>query len=358
MFKVCIIGSGMIAESAHIPAYRFFKDDFTVTAICDNREEAAKGAKERNGIPNYYTSAQEMLEKEKPDVVSVCVPNFLHKEMSLLALNCGANVLCEKPLAFTKSDADELFDCAKKQGKVLMACQSMRFTPDRLKAKSLIDEGEIGDIYYGEFSRIRRRGMPRWGTFHIKKYSCGGAFVDLGVHMLDALLWLTGNPELKAVSATTKICHAEEIGSLASSGARTGVVNNKREFKLEEMNVEDFSSGSLLFKNDLRINFTVSWNANMPDASSIKLIGKKNGIFIPECELYTGEDICNKFDIEPDKYQGNAFPGHFYVVEDLLKVLNGEKEPIIKPEETINVAKIIENVYKSAETGKEIILND
>ena len=128
-----------------------------------------------------------MLEKEKPDLVSVCVPNCFHKEYTLMALNHGVNVLCEKPLAFTYADAKEMFDTAKKNGRLLMACQSMRFTPDRLAAKRFIDEGNLDEIYYAELSRVRRRGIPTWGTFHMKKISCGGAFVDIGVHMLDAL---------------------------------------------------------------------------------------------------------------------------------------------------------------------------
>lgn len=346
MFKVCIIGSGMIAEAAHIPAYRNFKD-FTVSAICDNNLEKVKDAAKRNEIPAYYTDAEEMLLKEKPDVVSICVPNFLHKEFSILALKHDANVLCEKPLAFTEADAKEMFALAKQHNKILMACQSMRFTQDRLLAKKLIDENVIGDIYYGEFSRIRKRGLPRWGTFHIKNFSCGGAFVDLGVHMVDALVWLMGNPQLKSVCATTKVNHADEIGTLSETGARTGIVNNARKFDINEMDVEDFSSGSLLFENDLRINFTVAWNANMPESSSINLIGNKNGIYLPDCKLISAkeEKILTP---TKDKFEGNAFPGHFHVIEDLLKVLKSEKEPIIKPEETINVAKIIEGIYTSA----------
>ena len=354
MFKVCIIGCGMIAEAAHIPAYRNFKD-FTITAICDTNIQKVTDAAKRNEIPNFYSDAEEMLLKEKPDLVSVCVPNFLHKDFCALALKHNANVLCEKPLAFTEKDAVELFSLAKKQNKTLMACQSMRFTPDRLLAKKLIDENIIGEIYYGEFSRIRRRGLPRWGTFHIKKFSCGGAFVDIGVHMVDALIWLLGNPELKSISATTNLCHKDDEGALVSTGARTGVVNNSRPFFVDEIDVEDFSSGSLLFKNNLRVNFTVAWNANMPESSNINLIGKNNGIYLPECKLIDGNSI-KELKPETDRFAGNSFPGHFYVIEDFLKVLKNEKEPIIKPEETINVAKIIENVYKSAQNNGPVIL--
>ena len=356
MFKVCIISCGMITNSAHIPAYRQFPEDYTITAVCDVNEAAAKDTAQRHGIEKYYTDAKVMLEKEKPDVVSVCVPNFLHKEMTLLALSYGCNVMCEKPVAFTYSDAVEMYDYAKKQGKLLMACQSMRFTPDRLAAKKLIGSGEIGAIYYGEFSRIRPRGIPFWGKFHIKEYSGGGAFVDIGVHMVDALLWLMDNPKIKSVNATTDIHYANEIGSLKDSGALTGEVHTQSTFKPEEMDVEDFSSGSLLFDNGARVNFSVAWAANMPETSDIKLIGQNKGIYIPQCKLYSGAGTVEELKTLPSKYPDSVFPGHIYLMDNLRKALKGEEQPIVTPEETINVAKVIEAVYKSAETGEEVIL--
>ena len=180
MYKVCIISCGMIANSAHIPAYKMF-DEFKIMAVCDINEIAAKDTAERHGIERWYTDAKQMLDEIKPDLVSVCVPNCCHKEYTLMALEAGANVLCEKPLAFTRKDACEMFELAEEKGRILMACQSMRFTPDRLSAKEYITANP-DDVYYGELSRVRRRGIPTWGTFHMNKISCGGAFVDIGVH--------------------------------------------------------------------------------------------------------------------------------------------------------------------------------
>jgi len=356
MLKVCIISCGMITNSAHIPAYRNFPEDYEITAVCDVNKTAAEDTANRHGIEKFYTDAKLMLETEKPDVVSVCVPNFLHKEMTLLALSYGANVICEKPVAFTYADATEMYDYAKKQNKVLMACQSMRFTPDRLAAKALIESGELGEIYYGEFSRIRPRGIPFWGKFHIKEYSGGGAFVDIGVHMVDALVWLMGNPELKSVTATTGKHYANELGSLKDSGVRTGELYSSSEFKPDEMNVEDFSSGSMLFENGARVNFTVAWAANMPETSDIRLIGQKKGIYIPQCEIFSGSENKEELAQNPIKYSDTAFPGHIYIIDNFRKVLKGEEKPVVTPEETINVSKIIEAVYKSADTGREVVL--
>ncbi|MBQ8814062.1 MAG: Gfo/Idh/MocA family oxidoreductase [Lachnospiraceae bacterium] len=352
-FKVCIISCGMITNAAHIPAYQQFSEDYEIVAVSDINEIVAKDTAERHGIPRYYTNAEKMLTEEKPDVVSVCVPNAFHKEYTMMALRHGANVLCEKPLAFHYSDAVEMFEYAKKSGKVLMACQSMRFTPDRLAAKKYIEDGGMDKIYYGELSRIRRRGIPYWGTFHMKKISGGGAFVDIGVHMLDALVWLMGNPAVKSVSGTTMENHKYEVGSLVGSGALSGEVHTKRPFDPDEMDVEDFSCGTITFENGAKVSFKVAWAANLPEASDIVLVSKKAGIDLPSGRLLFGENGESTLEMEKCPYD-TPFFGHMYLTDNLRKVLKGEAAPIVTPEESINVTKIIEMFYLSAAQGKEV----
>lgn len=357
MFKVCIISCGMITNSAHIPAYRQFPVDFEIAAVCDINEQTAKDTAMRHEIPNFYTDAEKMLMEQKPDVVSVCVPNCFHKQYTMMALQHGANVLCEKPLAFTYADAKEMFDCAKENGKLLMACQSMRFTPDRLAAKKFMEEEGTGEIYYGEFSRIRRRGIPTWGAFHMKKVSGGGAFVDIGVHMLDALVWLMGNPKVKSVNATTMQNHKYETGSLKGSGALTGEVHSQRAFDPEEMDVEDFSCGMITFENGAKISFKVSWAANMPETSDIRLVGKKAGVDLPSCKVYSGENDEKVLATKALSYD-SPFAGHIYLADNLRKVLKGEEAPFVLPEETMNVSAILELFYKSAELGREVFMEE
>lgn len=357
MFKVCIISCGMITNSAHIPAYRHFSEDFEICAVCDINEQSAKDTAERHGIANYYTDAETMLKEQRPDVVSVCVPNCFHKEYTMLALSYGCNVLCEKPVAFTLADAKEMYGYAEKQGKLLMACQSMRFTPDRLAAKEFIDKNGDNDIYYGELARIRRRGIPTWGAFHINKVSCGGAFVDIGVHVLDALVWLMGNPKIKSVKGITLQNHKYEIGSLKGSGALSGEVHNARKFDPEEMDVEDFSCGMLNFENGATVSFKVAWASNMPECSDIKLVGKKHGIDVTTGEVLFGENGEEKLEHKPCPYDV-PFPGHIYIVENLLGVLKGKEQPAVTPEETINVATILELFYKSAKLGREVSVKE
>ena len=356
--RAAIIGCGMIANSAHIPAYKHFSDKYELVAICDVFEKAAREAAEKNGIPNYFTDAAEMLESAKPDVVSVCAPNFLHKQYTMLALNHGANVICEKPLAFTLADAKEMFALAKEKGLSVTACQSMRFTPDRLAAKKFIEKGNLGTPYYCEFSRVRRRGIPYWGTFHIKSRSGGGAFVDIGVHMLDAALWLMGNPTVDSVTGSCFTKFSEELGTASSSGALTGNIENVRKFDPAEMDVEDFACGCVTFKNGVKMNFKVAWAANLPDETSISIIGEKAGISLPAGNVMMGIDDDETLTTAPQEYEGEYFPGHFHVIKDVYEVIVNGKTPTIKNEETMNVTGIIEAFYKSAQLGRPVMFDE
>ena len=127
-YKVAIIGNGMICNAAHIPAYKAMGDKVKIVAVADIREEAAKETAERHGIPKYYVDPYKMLEEEKPDIISVCTPNAYHKEYTLAGFRAGCHVVCEKPVAVTCADAEEMFNAAEKAGKHLFVIQSLRFT--------------------------------------------------------------------------------------------------------------------------------------------------------------------------------------------------------------------------------------
>ena len=356
--KAAIIGCGMIANFAHIPAYRHLPDDFEIVGVCDVNEKAAAETAKRHNINYFATDAKKLLEDLEPDIVSVCVPNTFHKEYVKLALSAGANVICEKPLALSYSDAKEMFDLAKAKNLMLCACQSMRFTPDRLEAKSMIDSGALGEIYYGEFSRIRRRGIPKWGAFHMKKLSGGGAFVDIGVHMLDAIVWLLGNPTPISVdgSASARIAHsANQLASgLRESGALAGETLSDRVYSESEFDVEDFAAGSILFEGGKRVNFKTAWAVNLPDETSITLAGENAGLRLPEFQVFGGfsgrqADISPKISFV-NPYPKEEFPGHFMLLDNIAGFLSGREELIVKPEETLNVSKIIGMFYEKVRT--------
>ncbi|MBQ7820800.1 MAG: Gfo/Idh/MocA family oxidoreductase, partial [Clostridia bacterium] len=321
---------------------------------------------ERHNIPAYFDDATKMLDTVKPDIVSVCTPNMLHKPYVKAALESGAHVICEKPLALTYADAKELFELARSRGVMLCAAQSMRFTPDRLACKKLCESGYLGNACYGEFSRIRHRGIPEWGAFHIKEISGGGAFVDIGVHMLDALVWLMDNPKIVSVTgnAETRLAHLEDraASDLKASGALAGKTYSADTFNKNDFNVEDFASGSILFEGGVRVNFKVAWAANLPDETSIILSGDRAGIRLPEFALYGDADKTDT-DIRPEdfvdkRFNGLDFSGHYMLFENIAEHLAGKAELIVRPEETLTVSALIDMFYRSAIEKREVYFNE
>lgn len=365
-FRTVFIGTGYICNMAHLPAIELIGDEYDVVACYDMREEAARTTAARFNIPKVYLDPQEMLDKEKPDICVVCTSNGSHKEYSLMGLRAGAHVICEKPACLTYADAVEVFAEAEKLGLNFYPSQTMRFFYDREAIKKIIDEGTLGDIYYASFNAVRRRGVPKWGFFHMKDYNVGGPFCDLGVHELDFLMYILGNPAIKTVSGScwTKVANTPEELQISAeqSGALGGEGVTTRPYDWKEFSVEDMATGVLRFENDLTINFNTSWAVNLPENWTRQIAGTKAGLVYSADRtpiLYGGSngyqaDVDLKIFNNQNYPSHISFPGHVGFYQNVANHLRGLEDRVIKPEETLNVSKIIEAFYTSAKTHKEV----
>ena len=183
-------------ERCPYPALKALAGRVELTAICSRRAENAKAMAKTHGFSHWYTDCEKMFREQRIDLACICTPNQSHGPLSKLALECGAHVICEKPLSICAAEAEALYQCANDHHRSLVACQNMRYDPSIVLARNLVERGELGDIYYATFTYLRRRGIPDWGGFHRKADNGGGCMCDLGVHQLDALLWILGNPVL------------------------------------------------------------------------------------------------------------------------------------------------------------------
>lgn len=362
--RIAIIGTGMIANAAHIPAINNLRRQGLVelVACADIRPEAAQETAARYDIPSWYADPQKMLDEIHPDIVSICTPNVYHKQWSIAALRSGAHVLCEKPMTLSVADAKEMFAVAEECDRFLIPCQSMRWRGDMEFARDVISGGQIGSPYFCDVAFIRRYGIPTWGMFHMKEHNFGGPFCDLGVHFIDSLLWMTGNPEVEAVSgmAYKRIAGKGEdvLISIAESGAYKGTFT-PRPYDYHEFTVEEFATGSMRLAGGFGVNFRFSWAVNLPTSGlSMSVCGDKGGFSVEKGMLYQNvgryqsELLLKNFDNRP--YQGTPFVQHWYMYEHILRVLRGQEERRVKPEETLNVMRAIECFYRSAEAGREI----
>ena len=357
--RVAIIGTGMIANAAHIPAWKDLRPSVEVVAVADIDEQRARQVADTHDVPQVYGDWKRMLAEIRPDVVSVCTPNAYHCEQTVAALESGAHVLCEKPVATRYADAVRMFAAADSTKRVLFVCQSLRFWNHMIAAKEIADSGRLGTMYFAEVVGMRRRGIPTWGRFHMKEHSGGGPVYDLGVHLLDGLLWLMGNPRIQAVSSMgfLKLGNRDEglKQSLADSGAPLGVLT-PRPYDFREFDVEDMAAGFIRLENEAVVSFRVSWAANLPkETFNTLILGTEGGLQLDPFVLATNigsyqVDVSPK--IPPNRE--HFFCGHWGVTAHFLRVLRGQEELIVKPEEVLNTMRALDAVYQSAEEGKEI----
>lgn len=368
--RTAIIGTGLIANSAHLTAIKRIGKGFNIIACCDMRENAALETAERFHIPKVYTDPDLMLREQKPELVIVATSNGSHKEMTLKALHAGAHVVCEKPVALKYKDALEMFDTADKLGLHFFPAQTERWNMKRMAAKKLLQSGVLGDVYFAEFEAIRRRGIPKWGFFHMKKYNIGGPFADLAVHELDHMMYTLGNPKALTVSGSTwtKIGNSgnELEISAEQSGALGGIKITPRPYDWHEFDVEDMSTGIIRLEGGLTINFKASWALNVPDRWTRTYAGTKAGMMYGNTFPMTiyGDIAGWQTDTEPHIF-GDAdyphdlpFPGHVGMLKSVYKVLREKETYPVKKEETLNVTAMIEAFYLSAELNKEVCCDE
>jgi predicted dehydrogenase len=255
-----------------------------------------------------------------------------------------------------------MYAAAEDAGRTLMISQTGRFSTAAKAAHEFAAEGRLGEVYYAECSALRRRGVPTWGRFHLKADSGGGPLFDIGVHTLDALLWIMGNPAVVAASGAcyTKLANRDEglITSLADSGAPVGVYD-PRPFDPAEFDVEDLGIGFLRLEHGATITLKASWAANVPPGmGGTLLLGTRGGLRLNPFTLVTNVgryqvDVTPQLPSMPDI----PFYGHWKAIAHMIRVLDGEEPLRVQRAEVLNVIRALEALYQSAAEGREIRLD-
>lgn len=348
--RIALIGAGNIANT-HLTSYAK-NPEAEVVAICDiNPEKLAKTA-DKFGIPNRYTSIDELLANEKDlDAADICVWNVSHADCAMKALNAGLDVLCEKPMAYTVELSKQMEECAKKNGKLLMIGFVTRFAPQTKVVKDFIDKGYLGDIYYSKGKYIRRHGNPG-GWFCDKERSGGGPVIDLGVHVIDRVRYLMGRPMPVSVYAAT----FSKLGK--RDNLKTNVGWSPEDARPEDKcDVEDFATALIRFDNGAVFSLETSFSLNAESENGLDLMGTKGGMKTGDkLKMYTEmNDFLADVDIDTEnlkdgKYMFDAEMDHF--VDCVL----GKTECQVDVHDGVVVMEILEAMYESARTGHEVIL--
>jgi predicted dehydrogenase len=353
MIKIGIIGAGGISQVAHIPNFQKI-DGVKVEAICDINEEKLNYVAEKFNIPKKFTDWEKMIEDDI-DAVCICSPNAFHAIQSIKAMENGKHVLCEKPICLSVKEAEDIFKTVEKTKKVFMGAFPRRFLGETIVLKKLVNEGFFGEIYYIKTSYLRRRGIPGLGTwFTSKKLAGGGPMMDIGVHMIDMVLYIAGLTDPKIVFGAT----FEKFKDKAVDGGWPPIDTRKGDKPTGKMEVEDLASGFVKFSNGAVLFVEASWAGNSEVGLKGSLFGTKAGAQLPDpndsknpVRIYTETNNIIS-DLIPEIPRIDSY---FEEVKHFIECIKEGKQPVTKKEEIISVVKIIEGIYKSAEKNEPVI---
>lgn len=353
--RIAIVGCGGINRWAHMPAYKAMKDLVEIVAVCDIKPEKADIIAKELGITKTYTDYKEMLAAEKPDAVDLCVPNYLHSIIAVYALEHGMHVFSEKPDAISVEEVLKMKAAAEKSGKTLMVMRNNRYRPTAMFMKKYIADGKMGEIYAARCGWQRRRGIPgKGGWFTTKAQSGGGPLIDLGVHMIDLAIWLMGNPVPVSVSGCTYSKFFEFNDVADSANAMFGEVNQSG-----VTDVEDLAMGFIRFDNGACMQIEFSWASNVAkERNFVELRGTKSGCELSSdngLHIYT-EEYGQTTNVDPLINDEKGVPQHEGNLRHFIDVIQKGVKPDFVPQQGVNMIKILEAIYKSAATGKEVIL--
>ncbi|KRG13808.1 Gfo/Idh/MocA family protein [Lederbergia galactosidilytica] len=332
--KVGVVGCGSIAKFRHLPEYAM-NDQVEIVAVCDIVEERANKMVEEYG-GKAFTDYKEMLREAELDIVSVCLPNYLHAPVSIAALEAGKHVLCEKPMATSEEEALNMIQAAEKNGKKLMIAHNQRFVASHEKARELIADGTVGKIHSFR-TAFGHPGPEGWSIdgkdswFFRKEEAFIGAMGDLGVHKTDLMRYLLGEEFV-------------EVGSFVESGAK------------EDSTVDDNAVCILKSETGIIGTLAASWAYGKEDNATI-IYGEKAVLRLeddPDHSLivhHIGGETEN-FDL--GKIQSNEDGGQSTtkVIDHFVDSIVNDTEPPINGEDGMKSLKVVLAALESSETKK------
>ena len=338
MLRIGIVGWGFMGKMH----FRCYKSDTNVevTAICDADAKQLQnssgvsgnisGAEDDLDLSNIalYSDLSKMLAEEKLDALSIASPTFLHASQTIEALNEGVHVFCEKPMALNSGDCREMTEVAKQSGKTLQIGHCIRFWPEYVQAKEIIDSQKYGKVLAATFQRLSLTPTWSWDNCFLDGKRSGGAMLDLHIHDTDYVQYVFGMPK--------------EVFS-------RGVIGPSGEF--------DHTVTQYLYGNDCVITAEGGWimAPGFGFEMSFKIMLEKVTLVYSSAQEPTfrifpidGETII------PEIPTGD---GYSFEIQHFVDTLSGKAVPsIITPEQSGDSVKIIEAEKESIRNNDKISL--
>jgi predicted dehydrogenase len=338
MIRAGIVGFGFMGKM-HFRCYKAL-EDVQVAAICDADVEKLTDAKGEAGNVagaegpvdlsqvGLYTDFDEMLTRAKLDIVSITLPTFMHADYTVKALEAGANVLCEKPMALNVSECRRMIDAAEASGRLLQIGHCIRFWPEYAKTKEMVDSGKYGKVISLSMRRLGSLPAWSWDNWLTSAAKSGGALLDLHIHDSDFVQYLFGMPR-----------------SVRTQGVR----GRSGDF--------DHICTQYFFKDDKSVVAEGSWL--MMPAFGFEMsfhIVLERATVVYDC---TRQPAFRLWPAEREAFtpQLKAGDGYSREIEHFVRKVRGEDVPeVITPGQSLDSIRLVLAERRSAECGKEIKL--
>ena len=340
IYKAAIIGCGNIFPM-HAISIKQCKNAELV-AVCDIKEDRAKAKAAEFGC-SYYTDYKQMLEKEEIDVLHLCLPHFLHAPVAIYCMEHGKNVLTEKPMSITLSDAKAMIDSANKNGVLLSCIFQNRYNAGTVLVKEQYESGALGKILSAKCFVTWNRSDDYYGTSDWKgtwEGEGGGVIIDQAIHTLDMLRYIID----------------EDIDYIEATIARRGHAKIK---------VEDTAEGIIAYKSGLLTNFHAinyySYDADVEielacENAIVEMVSDKSTIkFFDGNTIIADRNPNENFDYGNVKSYWGV--NHTKQIDDYYKSLSDGTQPFIPIESAYKTQEMVCAIYQSGKENKRIYLN-
>jgi len=320
-----------------------------LVAGCDVNPAVFERWQTEHGLAKLTTSPQELIADPELDIIDICSPNNYHAPQAIAALKAGKHVLCEKPLAPTAEEIRGMIAARDESGKLLMTAHHFRFSGTARALKAEIEGGDLGEIYHARAWWLRRSGAPIRPTFIYKEQAGAGVGIDLGVHVIDLVLWFMGNPRPVSVSGVARTEIARQPGAFSQWGGDIP----------SGFDVDEFSTAFVRFENGASLIVEVSWllhHGSDGDDVQTWLYGTRGGAHWPKCEIYESDNRRKQHYNRSLKVTDEKLrPHHQEIVDFAQAIVDGRPSPV-PSEQSLQVQMILEAIYRSQESGAEVRL--
>lgn len=325
--NIGIIGLGQIAQTIHLPLWAKFPNAELV-AVYDTEKTRAKSIAEKYKA-KFYSSVDALLADPSIDAVHICSPTHTHMKYTVDAVEANKHVLVEKPVARNYEESQKVYDAWKKNDRVVMIGMNQRFRQDAMILKSFLDNNDLGEIYYIRAGWNKPiRDAQSWRLK--KSQSGGGVLLDLGILMIDLTLWLMNFPKIKMVSAVS--------------------------FNHNIDTVEDTIIFQATFNGGV-IHIENSWSPNLDaDEQWLRVYGTEGSAKMNPFNIHKMMH-GNLVDITPrgiDTDKNMYKKSYESELKHFMGAVRGLHPASCTPKDSLDRMKLIDAVYQSAKSGREV----